>query len=53
MECPFLRRCGYYPHRQNCANGSYTTLGPNMFFYIANCLPDHNFPFSIFNFTFN
>jgi len=24
-----------------------------MFFYIANHLPDRNFPFSIFNFSFN
>lgn len=38
MECPFLRRCGYYPHRQNCANGSYTTLEHNMFFNTAHYL---------------
>lgn len=35
MECPFLRRCGYYPHLQNCANGSYTTPEHNMFFNTA------------------
>ena len=38
---------------QNCANGCNVTLGHNMFFDITNCLPDINFPFSIFNFTFN
>lgn len=38
MECPFLRRCGYYPHLQNCANGSYTTLEHNMFFNTAHYL---------------
>ena len=35
------------------ANGCNATLGHNMFFYITNCLSDINFPFSIFNFTFN
>ena len=34
-------------------NNNNTTLGHNMFFDIVNCLPDINFPFSIFNFTFN
>ena len=35
MECPFLRRCGYYPHLQNCANGSSTPPEHNMFFNTA------------------
>ena len=27
----------------------HATLGHNMFFYITDCMPDRNFPFSIFN----
>ena len=38
---------------RDCANGCNVMFGHNMFFYITNCLPDINFPFSIFNFTFN
>lgn len=38
MECPFCVEADYYPHRQNCANGSYTTLEHNMFFNTAHYL---------------
>ena len=52
MECPFCVGADNMSTR-NCANNCNVTLGHNMFFYITNCLPDINFPFSIFNFTFN